>query len=219
MMRNWKMAGSIAALIVTGVVTLAQPGNAQKKKDQVEAVVGFVDLSVVTDQIKTTPAWNVLVKKATDEQAKYKDEFAGLLKTRYLTEPERTSLQNLRAKPKLSDAEKAQADALEKKSDDLDKEYNMLAQVEKPSDEQNKRREALTKLREDALASLQEQKDRRQQSLDKMQADMLEEMQSRILKVVEGVAKDRNIVMVVDRQAILFGGQDLTQDVVKRLPK
>ena len=46
-----------------------------------------------------------------------------------------------------------------------------------------------------------------------------DDMQTQILKVVTEVAKAQNIEIVVDKQALLYGGRDITSLVVQKLPK
>jgi outer membrane protein len=57
------------------------------------------------------------------------------------------------------------------------------------------------------------------QRLQQMQAEVLEGMQEKILKIVSEVADKKNLAMVVDRQAVLYGGENLTSEVVKKLGK
>lgn len=221
-MHGWKMKSGVAALVAAGVAGIALPGMAQKEKgsaSKVDSIVGFVDVAQVTDEIQKTQAWSVNVKKLNDERAKLKDEFESLVQIRYLTPVEKKELQDLSARTKPSDAEKARIEALKKKSDTLDAESNQLAQIEKPTEVQKTRIDTLRKLREEAIGALQDEKNKRQQALDKLQVDMLEDLQQKIIKIVQQVADSRGIVMVLDRQAILYGGQDLTQDVIKKWPK
>ena len=47
----------------------------------------------------------------------------------------------------------------------------------------------------------------------------MDALQARILKVVEEVATDEKLSMVVDKQARLYGGRDITELVVAKLKK
>ena len=47
----------------------------------------------------------------------------------------------------------------------------------------------------------------------------MEALQGRILKVVEAVATQEKLSMVVDKQARLYGGRDITALVVDKLKK
>jgi Skp family chaperone for outer membrane proteins len=216
-MRNWKVAGSITAVVVAGIAGMALPGNAQKKQGKADPTLGYVDLAQVTEQIKKTPDWQKSVSTFETERTKARTEIESLTKIRYLNEQERQQLLNLRAKNNPTDNEKKQVDELEAKSTKFEQEYQTLAMVEKPSPEQSKRIGELDDMRKKAQTSLQEEYEKRAETLRKMEAGVLDEMQGRILKRVQEVAEGKGIVMVVDRQAILYGGHDLTSDVLKKL--
>jgi Skp family chaperone for outer membrane proteins len=216
-MKNWMTAVPLTVLVAAGLLGSALPGLAQKNAKTPDAVVGFVDLGQVTEQVKQTPDWKQMVKEFEDEKTRYRTELEDMQRLRYLSKAEREELTSLRTKQKPTDAEKARVDALLKRSDELEGEFRTLAGVEKPSDEQRKRITDITKLRDEGIQVLQEEGEKRAGMLQKKEGDLLEKMQTRILKIVSEVAQSKGLVMVVDRQAILYGGQDLTEDVVKKL--
>ena len=216
-MHGWKLAGGLAAVVAAGVLTTALPGSAQKDKKQAASTIGYVDLGQVTEQIKKTSTWQVNTKKFDDQRSKFSEEIQGLTKTRYLTAQERKQLEDLRAKPKPTDDEKNRIRELEARSEAVDKEFQTLAGVEKPTPEQDKRIKELADMRKAALALLQDETDQRTEQLRKLEAEVLEDMQGQVLKRVQEVAESKNLTLVIDRQAILYGGQDLTPDVLKKL--
>jgi len=214
---HWsKIAGSVAALVVAGTLGAALPGSAQKKP-KTDSGIGYVDLNQITEKVKSSSNWTVMVKKFEDERSKFQGELQQLQKLRYLTPQEREELQNLRAKAKPTDKENERIKELEAKSDNVDREFQSLAGVEKPTAEQSKRLQDLGKLRETAITTLQTEDEKRAQQLQKMQGEMLEQMDGRIRTIVEQVADNRGVTLVIDRQMIWYGGQDLTPDVIKKL--
>ena len=217
-MRNWKLAGSVTALLAAGIIGAAVPGIAAKPNPKAaDAGLGYVDLAQVTEQIKKTPEWQKSVNSFEAQRTKARTEIEGLTKTRYLSEQERQQLLNLRAKSNANENEKKQIEELEAKSNKVEQEYQSLAMVEKPNADQEKRIKELDEMRKKAQTSLQEEYEKRAEELRKLEAGVLDEMQGRILKRVQEVAENKGIAMVVDRQAILYGGQDLTTDVLKKL--
>jgi outer membrane protein len=62
---------------------------------------------------------------------------------------------------------------------------------------------------------MQARQDRLDQEGDKLMAGL----QEKILKAVEDVAREQGLTMVVDKQARLFGGEDITKAVVGKLKK
>src|SRR5262249_13787442 len=108
-------------------------------------------------------------------------------------------------------------DVLLKKSDQMDQEYQTLGQTEKLTDEQKTRLAELKKMREDGINNLQQETDKRAESLRQLEAQVLDEMQGKVIKTVGEIAQRKDMVLVLDRQAVLYGGQDLTQDVLQKL--
>lgn len=222
-MKAWKLASVVGVLVTVGVATTALPGSAQKKGDKEKSAavsdssVGFVDLNKIMDQVKKTSTWVTMTKSFDDARAKYQGEIASLTKIRYLTATEKTELDQIRAKTNVTAGEKARIGELENKSEALDKEAQSLASVEKPTPEQSKRIEELSKLRQAAIANLQDETEKRTEQLRKLEEQVLDDMQGKILEHVQQVAKNKSLTLVVDQRAILFGGQDLTEDIMKKL--
>lgn len=216
-MQRWKLAGILAAVVAAGVLGSALPGNAQKPKGKTDSTIGFVDLAQVTDKVKDTAEWKVKVREFEDSRSKYRNEIEDLAKLRFLSPAELEELKNLRAKPKATGGETERIKQLETKSSQLDAEYQRLAMTEKPNDADAKRVKELTSMREAASTLIQKEYDTRAQQLQKLEGEMLDKMQTRILEVVGDVAQKQGLVLVVDRQAVLYGGNDMTQDVLKKL--
>ncbi len=216
-MHGWKLTSVVAAAVLGGLVATALPGNAQKNKGKADPALGYVDLAKVTDQVKQTQEWQVLVRQYEDMQTKLQEEIEALNRTRYLTKAELEELKTLRAKKTVSDGEKKRIEDLEKQSDVLDREFSTLAGTERLSDDQQKRLGELDKLRKTGITVLQDEANRRREQLAQLQGKVLDEMQGKILKKVEEVADNKDLVLILDRQAVLFGGQDLTPDVLRKL--
>ncbi|MBM3458231.1 MAG: hypothetical protein FJX77_06835, partial [Armatimonadetes bacterium] len=124
-MQNWKVVGTILSLVAVGVLGSAVPGQAQRP-GKGNSTIGFVDLARVTEQVKKTPSWSQKLKEFEDQRQRLATEVQGLSRTRYLLPADRQLLQDLRAKPKRTPAEEQKVRELERKSDDLDREFRML---------------------------------------------------------------------------------------------
>lgn len=219
-MQKMKMivAATVLAAACFGVSTL--PGHAfadRDKKGEALTGLGYVDLGKVTDAIKQTPTWQTMTQKFDTKKGAFQQELEALNKTRYLSDAERTQLGNLKAKPKPTAGETADIIRLEGRSEGLDREAQTLAAIEKPTADQQKRITELADMRKTALSKLQDESDKRTEELKKLETELLESMQGKVLDYVGQVAKTKGITMVVDHQVILYGGDDLTQDVLKKL--
>ena len=125
----------------------------------------------------------------------------------------------LQDKTQPSDKDKARIADLQKKSQAAEQEYRNLAQKTSPTDAEKSRLAELSNLRSRNTARLQAAQQSAQEALDKGAGDLMEALQGRILKVVEAVATQVKLSMVVDKQARLYGGRDITALVVDKLKK
>ncbi len=217
MKRTASVSWLIATAAVAGLFLVAYPGKGAPKDAKGGSTVGYVDLALVTDKLKQTQEWQVMVKQFEDQRAKFRTEMQDLTKVRYLTDQERAEFQILKAKPKPSDSENARIKDLEGKSNKMDQEFQSLAGLEKPTAEQTTRLNDIQKTREKALEMLKDEEQKRAQQLAQTEADLLDKQQDKVLNIVKQVAQNKDLELVVDRQLILFGGQDLTPDVLKKV--
>jgi Skp family chaperone for outer membrane proteins len=221
-MKNVKLAGGLGALVLAGVVASSLPVLAVADKNAAtktksDSSIGFVDLSQVTEEVKNGTEWKALATQYTNAQTKAKNDLDLLAKQKYLTKPEQDELAALSAKTKQTDGEKARAAELMGRTTKIEQEHAQLAMIEKPTEQQGTRLKEINDLREKANNSLQAEYEKKAKQLQEIEAQMLDSMQGKILKKVEEVAESKNLQVVLDRQAVLFGGQDLTADILKKL--
>ena len=68
----------------------------------------------------------------------------------------------------------------------------------------------------------QEKQDYYQQTqsrLQQKQQDLIEPIQKKIEEQVKAVAEAKGLSVVLDSNAVVYGGQDITQDVIRKLSK
>ena len=58
-----------------------------------------------------------------------------------------------------------------------------------------------------------------QQRLQQKQQELLEPIQKSVEDAVKSVADAKGLTVVIDKNAVVYGGQDITQDVVKKVSK
>lgn len=212
----------VAATLLGALTSYGAPAPAKDrgaaKEDSISSI-GFVDLNTVSDEVKKTPSWQKMVQEATDMRTKYSQELDDMVQRRHLSDAEQKELQELQAKAKQTDAEKEKVTKLLRKSDDLDKEFNDLANIATPTPQQTARMQELGELRGKAGTKLQAARAEREQKLQDMETKLLTQLQNKILKTVSDVAKGQNVEIVVDKQALLYGGRDLTSIVIQKMPK
>ena len=62
-------------------------------------------------------------------------------------------------------------------------------------------------------------KDAQKEFEEKQQNDMMEPVRQKIEAAVKEVAEAKGITVVLNKEAVVYGGTDLTQDVIKKLSK
>jgi Skp family chaperone for outer membrane proteins len=178
--------------------------------------LGYVDIQLVFQQ---SPAGQEVKKQLEQLHAQLQNHLALKKDTLGLTEAERAELNTLLAKASPSDQEKARIALLRGKTAKLDEELRNLRQKPTPTDTEKARLQELTQLFSTAENKLRTDMETLQGQLDQKGDELMSGLQDKILKAVEEVAKDQGLAMVVDKQARLFGGDDITSQVVGKLKK
>jgi len=179
--------------------------------------LGVVDLARVMEQMQKSPEWIDANRRFEVERIAFQQEIAAMTNNRYLTPVEREELVRLTARTNVTMAERARVTALQSKSEALDREAQALAALEKPDQAQQQRIEDLARLRQIAIVDRQRKPEVRPGKPQKRGAAPLDEMQDRILKVIQQVAKRKGLRVVLNQRAIMLGGYDLTDEVLLKL--
>jgi len=211
------LGAALAAFVVTG--SLLAPVAARAADPPPAGVPSYVDLPRVMGAFRKTMAFAKYQTQIRDQAKVYDDEMQLLAQLRYCSEEERTEALALKAKPKPTAKETARLTELTKKADSVDNEIATLSQKQSPTEAESARILELSKKRTDAVKALgKEQLDRRE-ALRKMEASLMVDVENELLKLVEKVAKDQKLGVIYERRAVLVGGNDLTDVVIKKLPK
>ncbi|MFN3650346.1 MAG: OmpH family outer membrane protein [Armatimonadota bacterium] len=199
---------------------MAGPALAQKEKVTVDpARPCFVDLTKALGEYRKSSAFTKYEQKLRAQHRIFSEEMQLLAGVRYCTEDEKKEALTILAKPQKTAAENQRLEALKKKSDQLDNELAALAQKQNPTDADTKRISELNAKRTDAVRDLAKEDADRRDRLRKMESDLLTDVEQDLLKVVEKVAKEYKVPAIYNLKSVLYGGQDLTDEVIKRLPK
>jgi Skp family chaperone for outer membrane proteins len=205
----------IAGLCAAPVAALAAPKGGSPDPN----AASYVDLNKVLQAYRKTGAFSKFQERLRDKSAQFGEEMKLLSDVRYLSDAERKEAVAIQAKPDATPAEKARLEALKKKSAAIDTELASLSQKASPSAAEVTRLKELNTLRGQAVQMLSREEGERQQTLRQMDMDLSAEVEGDLLKLVEKVAKDQKLPIIYERRAVLFGGNDLTDLVLKKLPK
>lgn len=214
MKRFWLPA--LGALVLTGSILASRPAITAPAKGvgDTEISVGYVDVQKV---LQDSPTAIKARKDAEDLKTQLQSRLALQGDLLFLSEAEQQELQTLQDKEPKSDKEKQRFADLQKKSRDAEAELLALQQKSTPTDAEKSRLVELSNLRSQNTTRLQDAQRKAQEDLDKQAGALMDALQDRILKVVEQVATQEKLAMVVDKQARLYGGRDITELVVARL--
>jgi Skp family chaperone for outer membrane proteins len=178
--------------------------------------LGFVDIKKVFND---APAAQAAVRQAEQLKSQLQGELTLMQETLALTGAEQKQIRELMEKKNPSEAEKAKIAELRGRTAKLAEEQRSLQQKPNPTDAERARLKELTDLFMSAETRLQSEMENRQGQLNQKGDELMSALQEKILKAVEETAKEQGLSMVVDKQARLFGGVDITSGVVNRLKK
>jgi len=206
------------ALLVGAVVVLARPGNTSASKSTSAISVGFVDMDEVMDK---SAAGQAAKNQAKALRTQLESVLSKKQQMALLTAEQRAELNKLQGKPEnqKSDADKARIAELTAAGDALEKDLLALQQKASPTDADRARIDDLTKRMLSARQQLEGDQQDAQKQLNEQGSKIMGDLQDKIYKAVEDVAKDRGLAMVVHKEARLFGGEDITDAVINRLKK
>jgi Skp family chaperone for outer membrane proteins len=218
MKRFWMPALGVVAL--SAAILATRPAITAPAKGQGDTTisVGYVDVQKV---LQDSPAAVNARKEAEALKTRLQEKLAQQQEFIFLTSAELQELGALqdKAQAQTTDKEKARIAELQKKSQSAETELRTLQQKGTPSDTEKARMQELTTLRTQNMNRLQMAQQQAQEELDKKAGDLMDGLQNRILKAVEEVATDEKLPMVVDKQARLYGGRDITESVINKLKK
>jgi outer membrane protein len=216
-MRIWNrfalLAATVAMAAALGNPALAAARNVDPNEPS------FVDLNQALAAYRKTTAFAKYAQKLTDQRKTFSDEMTALAQARYATDAERQEMLAIKANPKPTDRQTERLNELVKQSDAVDNELATLSQKANPTDAELKRITELSTRRTEAARNLAKEENDRRDKLRTLEADLMTNVENDLLKIVEKVAKDNKLTTIYERRAVLFGGNDLTDEVVKKLPK
>jgi Skp family chaperone for outer membrane proteins len=206
---------ALAAMLLAGapLAGSAAPRNADPNAPP------FVDFGRVLNEYQKTSAFAKHQQTIQERARVFGQEMETLAQLRYLTDVERKEALGLKAKPKPTDKDQARLEELTKKSDTIDNEAATLGQKQKPTEVETARIQEISQMRTEAAKNLAKEEADRRDQLRKLKDDLMEQVETDILKLVEKMAKDQKLSVIYERRAVVFGGVDFTDDVLKKLPK
>lgn len=113
------------------------------------------------------------------------------------------------------DAAKNAEEEFNKKQEAYQKKLDKHQEKIKKAKEKNKKEDYIQEL----VDQMQEEMGPEQEQLLRYRAQLMGSLRQKVLAVARQVAKDQGVDVIVDKQAVLFGGYDITEFVIDRLNK
>ncbi len=210
---------SLSLALLTLAVALPSAALAAPKTKVDPALPAYVSIQDLLAAYRKTPGYAKYQAKLRDQAKAFDEEMQVIAQLRYGTEAERKEGLAIKAKPKPGDDDLKRFEELKKKTEAVDNERAALSQKEKPSEAETKRLSELAAMNTEAVKTLNKEGLDRRESLRKMESSLMVDVENELLKMVEKMAKEYKLPQIYERRALLFGGQDLTEDAISRLPK
>lgn len=207
-LRLLAVAALIGSIFSGGLVTPARAA------EQPAGGIGVVDIERVGREAAP-------YKAASDEIRKLQDSLNENLKEAarytYLAVNETNELIGILDAKEPNATQKARLAELKKTAEDREKRFGELAQTQNPTPEQKKELQDLVQMRNDRERVLAELKQRYEQELAKKFEEIDDRLGKAVRDAIQEIAKQKNLAVVLAKQAVFVGGVDITDDVIKKL--
>ncbi len=212
MLNNRYFATLLVLALAAGAWALV-PGAAQAQNAP-QPTVGMVDVQKAFNDYKVTTTSNDEINKLV---ATLKRELDLRAANRLLSDAEIQELVKVVNKTPQTDADKQRIDELEKTSKARDEELNSLSNKTDLTEQERTRLRELKELSNKNDASGRTLAEDYSQQIDKRKSELSDKITADLKAAIAKVAQARGLATVVDKIAILYGGVDLTEDVIKEL--
>ncbi len=209
--RTVLIAVAVFALI-TGGSWIVQAATAESAP----FTLGFVNLERVSKEYDGTKASQGQLDTFQQTLKKQLDDREDM---RFLDDAERAQVTQLRTVATLTPDQKKQLDNLLASSKARDTQLRALQQNPNKNDTEKAEVDRLTKLSQKTDDDLEAMGPKLDQDLQTKAEELSQKLTATVSEAITTVAKEKNISVVMDKKAILSGGADITDDVMKQLTK
>jgi Skp family chaperone for outer membrane proteins len=205
------------ALMALGLCLLVAPGAALAQKPAAkEPQVGVVEWQKLLDDFTAyQDAAKVYQQYVQDREDRLRREVA----LRMLTADEKKEYDDLRAVPAPTDQQKQRMAALEKLADDREAEFQKLQSTATLTDEQKTRLDELRTISGARSKELQDLQTSLRNEVSKKDDELMKPLEEKIKAALGEIAKERNFVVVLRKENVLYGGVDITSALLAKLNK
>jgi outer membrane protein len=206
-------------LIAAAVLSLATAGSwvVQAAQAQNPAFsLAFVDLKRVSTEYEGTKRSQAELNAFQESLRKQLDDLENI---RFLNDAEHTEMDQLRAAATPTDAQKKRMQDLLDTSKSRSDQFRALQQNPNKSDAEKTQLDSLTKMSNDTDTKMDALSSKLDDQLQQKGEELSKQLTDTVTAAITDVAKNKSYSVVLDKQAVLYGGSDMTDDVLAQLGK
>lgn len=178
----------------------------------------YVRFPAVLAAFRKTKSFQGHQSRLRDEVQRMEAELRILSPVRFGSQEQRQEAIILASRPMLDEAGKKRIEALVAAVAAMDTEYKTLSQKADASPADQKRLAELSDFRKTGAEWYDGQRDERQKRIGELDAEIRGSMSKEITRIIGVLAGEMGLKVVYDQSAILWGGFDLSDEVIKKLP-
>jgi outer membrane protein len=178
--------------------------------------IGLVDWEALLDQFEDYK------RSARDYQVfvqEREERLRSLAAAVMLSDDEKKEYDQLASAAVLSAQQKERVKQLQDLSAQREKELQQLGSLQNSTEEQKKRADELRALSSKRQQEVQSLRERLQDEVVKKDQELMKPLEDRIKKALSALASEKNLIAVVKKDVVLYGGVDITKDLAERVNK
>lgn len=204
-----KRVAVLVVLLLVGVL-LAPAVRAQEQ----ESRLGVVDMTKVLDGYKEFKDSDEEYKRfLADRQQQLQERNT----VRLLREDEMKEYQNLKAVAAPTEEQKRRLEQLRAVAETRENELNSLSRLPTPNDDEKKRLSELKASADQSSTEIEQLQKRLSDEINARNKELSDKLNRKIESALAAVAREKRVDFILAKDAVLYGGRDLTNDVLTKL--
>jgi Skp family chaperone for outer membrane proteins len=208
------MTKYIAVAVTVSLGALFAAGNAWAQ----QAKIAVIDMRMVTEQYK---GWQERVQQLNEFRRDREQQYRDAVRTAYLTPEERAEYNLLRRDLAPTTDDLRRLMELRDKSEGMEEELNFLRKIDQSelTEAQIGRRNELDATFAKAQQDLDELRKRLNREIEGEDRRLAEQADQEIKDAIAAYVKEKTYDIVLAKETVVWGGTDITEEIVERLNK
>jgi len=201
-------------LVVSGVIVALAATAALAQEPERPVRMGVVDIAKVLDEYREFQESDAEYKQFLRERQQQLQE---RMSVRLLLEEELREYRNLKALAAPTEEQKRKIEQLRAVAEARHNELDALLRVAGPTDEQKQRLGELQALADKADQEIIELQKRLSEEINQRNKELSERLNQKIEAALAAVAREKRLDFILAKDSVLYGGRDVTEDVLAKL--